>query len=112
MTDPSPNKPVQSGQTSFRALHLLWIAPVILITGFVLYVYAQISKCGISGCGGGGFGVAADPIGTIGAIAVAGVVAGALLAFVPWSSNRLTRASVAAVTALFVWATIATLVMR
>lgn len=112
MTGPLAKQSDQSGQTSLRALHLLWIAPVICVAGFVLFVYAHISKCGISGCGGGGFGVSADPIGTIGAMAVAGLIAGALLAFVPWSLNRLIRATVAVVGAVLVCATIATLVLR
>jgi len=103
MTDPSSRR---------RALHLLWIAPAIIVAGFVLYVYAQISKCGISGCGGGGFGVAADPKGAFVAVAAAGLLAGALLLFVPWSLNRQIRAVVAAVASLLVWVTIALLVMR
>lgn len=101
----------QPRQSSYGALHLLWLMPLIFGTSFVLFIYAQISKCGISGCSGGGFGVTSDPVGIFLAVSAAGLIAGASLLFVPWSF-RLLRAFVAAATSLTIWIIMSIVVFR
>ena len=46
-----------------------------LIISIIAWLYASFSLCGISGCGGGGFGVSTDPIGVQVSLILSGVAA-------------------------------------
>ncbi|MDQ1584144.1 MAG: hypothetical protein QOF36_2198 [Microbacteriaceae bacterium] len=74
------------GKQTHPALHLFWAVPVALIVGYPLWVVAAFSWCGISGCGGGGFGVDTTYAGVAIACAIlAGVLLATVIAAVPWS---------------------------
>lgn len=57
MTDPQ-SAPRRQSRPWLRLLHLLWALPLATLLSAPLLFLAAISECGISGCGGGGFGVA------------------------------------------------------
>lgn len=44
-----------------KAWHLLWTIPLALLVAVPLFFLGSISLCGVSGCGGGGFGPAYGP---------------------------------------------------
>ena len=84
-----------------RLLHLLWALPLSAIISFGLLIIAAIEECGISGCGGGGFGVAtggrgAVPLFTWGI----GLVWFVILAAVPWLRPWWLRCGIAVVVGL------------
>jgi hypothetical protein len=57
-------------------VHLLWAEPLALPFAAVAWMWAAISRCGVSGCRGGGFGVSRDTV----ASAVGFTVSGLFLA--------------------------------
>ena len=99
-----PPYPVSSPQPSQRrALHLLWILPVVAAVDLSLLAFALIAKCGVGSCDGGGFGGRPDPVGTAAAVIIAGLLTGSALMFFPWAKNRIIRAVAAVASAIFVW---------
>lgn len=84
-----------------RLLHLLWALPLATVISLGLLFVAAIEECGISGCGGGGFGVAtggraAVPLFTWGI----GVVWFLILAAAPWLRPWWLRCGIAVVVGL------------
>ena len=90
-----------------RLLHLLWIAVLAVVIDLQFLLGAKISRCGISGCSGGGFGVSADPGSVVAFLVGAGLVTAALLVFVPWHRSRRVRVIVGALGAAASWAFVA-----
>ncbi len=87
-----------------RLLHLLWIAVVAVLIDLQSILGAKISRCGVSGCSGGGFGLSADPGAVVAFIVGAGLVTAALVIFVPWHRSRRVRVVVGALGAVASWA--------
>jgi hypothetical protein len=92
-----------------RLLHLLWIAVVAVFVDLLCLLGAKISRCGVSGCSGGGFGVSADPVSVVVFIVGAGLVTAALLIFMPWHHSRRVRVVVGFLGALASWASVSLL---
>lgn len=90
-----------------RLLHLLWIAVVALLIDLQSILGAKISRCGVSGCSGGGFGLSVDPGAVVAFIVGAGLVTAALVIFVPWHRSRRMRVVVGALGAVASWAFVA-----
>lgn len=90
-----------------RLLHLLWIAVVAVLIDLQSILGAKISRCGVSGCSGGGFGLSADPGAVVAFIVGAGLVTAALVIFVPWHRYRRVRVVIGALGALGSWAFVA-----
>ena len=90
-----------------RLLHLLWIAVVAVLIDLQSILGAKISRCGVSGCSGGGFGLSADPGAVVAFIVGAGLVTAALVIFVPWHRSRRVRVVVGALGAVASWAFVA-----
>ncbi len=85
-------------------IHLLWIVPIALIVDATFFLAAAVSKCGISGCSGAGFGIASNPAASMVFIGIAAGVTATLLIVVPWIRFRFARISVAAIAAVATWA--------
>ena len=86
----------------------LWVmVPGALLLSGVLWVAAAFTLCGVSGCGGGGFGRSENPAATGVLVLVSGVVAGLPLLVKPWSDRPLVRTAafltVAALVAALGW---------
>jgi hypothetical protein len=75
--------------TTARFLILLVSLVVTFAIGSQFLVASAIVWCGVSGCGGGGFGVARNPGGTILLLAVGSAIAASPLVFVPWVRWRI-----------------------
>ena len=90
-----------------RLLHLLWIAVLAVLIDLQFILGAKISRRGISGCSGGGFGVSADPGAVVAFLVGAGLVTAALAIFVPWHRSWRVRMVVGARGALASWAFVA-----
>jgi len=86
-----------------RPTHLLWIVPVALLVDAAFFFAALVAKCGVSGCGGGGFGVAANPGVSVALIVIAGAVTAGLLAVSPWTRSQVARICAAAIAAITTW---------
>jgi hypothetical protein len=79
----------KTGKQKPPALHLLWTVPLALLLGYPLWVAAEFTWCGISGCGGGGFGEYTDMAGiAVASTVLAGLLLATAIAAVPWSQSR------------------------
>ena len=84
----------------FPCLHFLWAQPLAIALSLVPLFYAAINMCGVSGCSGGGFGVApGDPREQYAAAVVVAAILVTPLAAIPWARKWI-RLSVAIVVAL------------
>jgi hypothetical protein len=86
-----------------RPAHLLWIVPISLIVDVAFFLAAAISKCGISGCSGAGFGLSSNPVASMVFIGIAAAVTATLLIAVPWIRFRSARIGVAVIAAVVTW---------
>jgi hypothetical protein len=62
-----------------------------------VWVAAAISWCGVSGCGGGGFGVSRNPVSTVLLTILAGAIVAIPVFAVPWTKSVRLRAICAGV---------------
>jgi len=77
-------------------LHLFWAVPLAAVLSLGLLFIAGIEECGISGCGGGGFGVAIGGRASFPLFTWAiGVVWFLFLAFAPWLRSWWLRCGIA-----------------
>jgi hypothetical protein len=90
----------RAGESRRAGLALLWALPLALIVGISTWIPTDIALCGISGCGGGGFGVSWDPVGGIIGLAVGGAIVALPIVVVRWTTNRVLRTAIATVSAL------------
>lgn len=85
-----------------RLLHLLWGVPLGLALAALPFFFGSISICGVSGCGGGGFGPAYGPDHEwIIPYCLAAIAVGLGFFLPPWTSLRL-RSIVAVAVALII----------
>ncbi|MCX6433092.1 MAG: hypothetical protein NTX29_09985 [Actinobacteria bacterium] len=67
----------------------LWVLfPCASLLSYTLWVVAAFTMCGVSGCGGGGFGRSENPAATGVLVLVSGAVAGLPLLVTSWSERR------------------------
>jgi hypothetical protein len=67
------------------ALHLLWSIPLAAALAILPFFFGTIGICGVSGCGGGGFGPAYGPdYEWISPFVIVGLLFAAAIALVPW----------------------------
>lgn len=79
----------------YPAIHFLWASPLAIAGGLYFFFLAAINVCGVSGCGGGGFGVSrGDPAETALFVAFGAVVMTSPIGLIPWTKNRAARAAV------------------
>lgn len=84
------------------ALHLLWTVPLAGALGLLPLFFGGIALCGVSGCGGGGFGPAYGPDWEwIVPWCIVGLLLGLAVALVPWA-RLAARLGVGIVVALLV----------
>lgn len=106
------NRAAAPARKRAAGLHLLWTIPLALVVGIPFLIYAAIDWCGISGCGGGGFGVdSSDAWQSVICCLIAGSLVFAALAPVPWLRNVRTRLVTSAMIGLL-YAVVAALVTR
>lgn len=76
---------MQARRRTRHALHLLWTVPLAgVLAAFPLY-WGGVSVCGVSGCGGGGYGPSYGPnYEWITAFVVVGILLAAAISLVPW----------------------------
>lgn len=88
-----------------RLLHLLWAIPLAAVISLWLLFQAAIAECGISGCGGGGFGVATGERGMVPLLTWGiGVAWLLILAAAPWLRTWWLRCAIALVVGLAIGA--------
>jgi hypothetical protein len=81
--------PADEAHPSKNALHLLWTIPVAVLASLPLLFFSMIALCGVSGCGGGGFGPAYGPDAEwIVPLVVVGVLLTGAIGLVPWASPK------------------------
>jgi hypothetical protein len=90
-----PSDP-RAGKSKRAGLPLLWALPLALIVGISTWIPTDIALCGISGCGGGGFGVSWDPVGGLIGLAIGGALVALPIVLVRWTTNRALRVATAA----------------
>lgn len=89
-------------RASRRALHLLWTVPLAIVLSVPLLLLGGLQLCGVSGCGGGGFGPAYGADWEwIAPYALIGLLLFLAVALVPWS-RPVVRVVVAVVLAVIV----------
>ena len=67
------------------ALHLVWTLPLAAALSTVPLYWGTLAVCGVSGCGGGGFGPSYGPnYEWVLAFVVVGALLAAAVVFVPW----------------------------
>jgi hypothetical protein len=65
--------------------HLFWLIPLAMLLSLPLWFFAAIGWCGVSGCTGGGFGIArGHGTSSYTALAISGALIALPLALVPW----------------------------
>lgn len=84
---------------------LIYAMPLALAASYVALVISTLLWCGISGCGGGGYGRIKDPDTTLAILflAAAAVFPALPLAFIRWTVKRRTRLITASVCAVVVF---------
>lgn len=90
-------------------IHFLWAAPLAIVGGLYFFFMAAINVCGISGCGGGGYGVSrGDPAETAMFVIIGAVVWMLPVGLIPWTKSRAARVATMLVLSLamggVVWA--------
>lgn len=70
--------------------------PIAFYLSYWVWVGAAISWCGISGCGGGGFGVSRDPVTTVLLTLLSGALVALPVLAVQWTKRARLRAICAA----------------
>ncbi len=92
------NRAAEPAPRRIAGLHLLWTVPLALVVGIPFLIWAGFNWCGISGCGGGGFGVDSRYAWqSVICCLIAGSLVFAALAAVPWMRNVRARLVVSAV---------------
>jgi hypothetical protein len=83
---------------------LIYAMPLALAASYVALVISTLLWCGVSGCGGGGYGRVKDPDTTLAILFLAAAVFPALpLASIRWAANWRTRLITASVCAAVIF---------
>lgn len=89
-----PRQPLRAKKRN-QWVHLLWAEPLALPFAAAAWMLGAISRCGVSGCSGGGFGVSRDSVTSAVGFTASALILAFPIAMVPWARRRI-RISVAA----------------
>jgi len=87
----------------YPAIHFLWAAPLSIAASLGFFFVAAINVCGVSGCGGGGYGVSrGDPAETATFVVIGSLVWMLPVGLIPWTASRVVRATTMLVLSLII----------
>lgn len=84
-------------------IHFLWAAPLAIVASLGFFFIAAINVCGVSGCGGGGYGVSrGDPADTAMFVIIGSLIWMLPVGLIPWTKSRAVRATTMLVLSLLI----------